>query len=280
MSRVLISPIVLVALTFGLHAQAPPPDDAELTGLLNEFLAGASRNDAATHERFWAEDLIYTGSSGRRIGKADILRDVRSEPPPEPGDPITRYTAEEIRIQRYGDTAVVAFRLVATTEQTGKTGITNYLNTGTFLKRNDRWQVVAWQATRMAQPEEEARKEVAAAQAAFHQAVLAADVGTLEVLLDESFIWTHPTGDRTTRQQLLDQLESGELRYSKLETSDVTVSVHGDTGIVRGVSPVQRTAFPGSGGSGDAGPFAALYTLTLARKDGAWKAVALHTSRP
>ena len=53
---------------------APPPAAAELTKLLEDFLAGASRNDAEMHDRFWAEDLIYTGSAGRRVGKADILK--------------------------------------------------------------------------------------------------------------------------------------------------------------------------------------------------------------
>jgi hypothetical protein len=48
---------------------------------------------------FWADDLIYTGSSGRRIGKADILKDVNGSPPPKPGDPAVTYTAEEIRVQ-------------------------------------------------------------------------------------------------------------------------------------------------------------------------------------
>src|SRR5437867_11502138 len=113
-------------------ALAPParttpaaPAAAELTKLLEDFLAGASRNDAAMHDRFWAEDLVYTGSSGRRIGKADILRDVRSAPSPKPGDPKTTYTAEEIRIQQYGETAIVAFRLVGTTEKGGKTEVAN-----------------------------------------------------------------------------------------------------------------------------------------------------------
>ena len=35
-------------------------DEEVLTGMLNEFLAGASINDAAAHDRFWAEDLVYT----------------------------------------------------------------------------------------------------------------------------------------------------------------------------------------------------------------------------
>ncbi len=128
---------------------AAAPDSAELTKLLHDFLAGASRNDVATHERFWADDLIYTSSNGRRIGKADIMRDVREEGPPKPGDDETVFTAEDVRIQQYGGTAIVAFRLIGTTHKKDKSEVTNYLNTGTFLKRNGKWQAVSWQATKM-----------------------------------------------------------------------------------------------------------------------------------
>ena len=133
------------------------PDAAELTKLLNEFLAGASRNDAEMHDRFWADDLIYTGSSGRRIGKADIMKDVRSEGPAKPGDDSSTYRAEDIRIQQYGTTAIVAFRLVGVTKKGEKSETANYLNSGTFLKRDGKWQVVNWQATKMP-AEEESKK--------------------------------------------------------------------------------------------------------------------------
>jgi hypothetical protein len=99
-------------------------------------------------------------------------------------------------------------------------------------------------------------------------------------LADESFIWTHRDGEQMTRKLLLDQLGSGQLKYSKLETNNVTVSVYGDTAIVRGVSQRQRSSFPGSTGSGDANPFTTFYTLTFVNKGGAWNAVAMHTSRP
>jgi len=135
---------------------APPaPDAAELTKILHEFLAGASTDDVAVHDRFWAEDLIYTGSSGRRIGKADIMKSVREESAPKDGDKAKEapetvvYTAEDIRIQQYGTTAIVAFRLVGTTKKGGATEIANYLNSGTFLKRDGKWQVVNWQATKL-----------------------------------------------------------------------------------------------------------------------------------
>jgi ketosteroid isomerase-like protein len=141
----------LLVLGFAITARAQTaPAAAELTKLLNEFLAGASHNDAAMHDRFWAEDVIYTGSAGRRRGKAEIMKDVRSAPAPKPGDPKTTYTAADVRIQQYGNTAIVAFRLVATTEKDGKTEVANYLNTGTFLKRKGKWQVVSWQATKVA----------------------------------------------------------------------------------------------------------------------------------
>jgi len=128
---------------------AAAPDSAELTRLLREFLEGASRNDLATHNRFWADDLIYTSSNGRRLGKADIMRDVREEGPPKPEDGVTIFTAEDIRIQQYDATAIIAFRLVGTTRKGDKTEVANYLNTGTLLKRDGKWQAVSWQATKM-----------------------------------------------------------------------------------------------------------------------------------
>ena len=157
MKRILLTAMLLLSLGAGLSAQTSP-DAPELTKLLQDFLAGASRNDAAMHERFWADDLIYTASAGRRIGKADIMREVREEGPPKPGDEITVFTAEDIRIQQYGDTAIVAFRLVGTTDKAGKKTVNNYLNTGTFLKRDGKWQAVAWQATVMPEKKEEPKR--------------------------------------------------------------------------------------------------------------------------
>lgn len=139
---------LVLATAFSIHAQAAP-DAPELTRMLNEFLAGAGRNDAAVHDRFWAEDLIYTRSAGVRTNKAEIMKGLKGPAPaPKPGDPVTVYTAEDIKIQQYGNAAVVAFRLVSTTTKADGTKTTgNNLNTGTFIKRNGKWQVVAWQST-------------------------------------------------------------------------------------------------------------------------------------
>jgi len=77
--RIFWSTLLVVTFAFTAPAQTAPAA-AELTKLLNVFLAGASHNDVAMQDRFWADDVIYTGSAGRRRGKAEIMKDVRSAP--------------------------------------------------------------------------------------------------------------------------------------------------------------------------------------------------------
>ena len=122
-------------------------DKAELTALLDEFLAGASRNDATVHNKYWAEELIYTSSNGTRFGKAQLMQGVNSREMLKPEEIETVYSSEDVRIMQYGDTAVVAFELVGKSAN----GTKRYLNSGTFIKRDGKWQAVNWQATLKAQ---------------------------------------------------------------------------------------------------------------------------------
>ncbi len=147
MKHVVLTMVLLCMSSLAAAAQTAP-DGPELTRLLNEFLAGAGKGDAAVHDRFWADDVIYTRSAGVRTNKAEIMTGLRSAPAPKPDDPTTIYTAEDIVIHQYGNTAVVAFKLVSsTTNKDGTKKAGNNLNTGVFLKRNGKWQVVAWQST-------------------------------------------------------------------------------------------------------------------------------------
>jgi ketosteroid isomerase-like protein len=259
MKTIICTALLLLTLASGVLAQTAP-DAAELTKLLNDFLAGASRNDAAIHERFWADDLIYTRSAGRRVNKAEVMHDVRNAPAPKSTDPKTIYTAEDIRIQQYGDTAVVAFRLVATTDTGGTKQVANLLNSGTFVKRNGKWQVVNWQSTRMPRTEVESKSEVTTANAALHQAILARDSEKLSALTDPSFVLTRGR-EQVTRQQLFDEMRGAGFKYEKPDTGKVGISVYGDTAIVR--------SEPGS---------AAQYSITFINQLGVWRAVSMHTS--
>ena len=259
MNKVALCVISLLLMTSWVLAQTAAPDAAELTKLLNDFLAGASRNDPAAHERFWADDLIYTRSAGRRTNKAEIMHDLHSAPAPKPDDPKPIYTAEDIRIQQYGDTAIVAFRLVATTEVDGAKQVQNLLNSGTFLKRNGKWQVVNWQSTRMPRTEEENRKDVAATVAAFRQAFVASDVKKFTALTDPTFVWTQGAKE-VTREQLIAGMKLVAVNGAKLETPDDTIALYGETAVVRGQVAGVR------------------HTMTLVNQAGAWKIVALQTT--
>lgn len=128
----------------------PVRAQVEVEKLLREFLSKV--DSAAMHERFWADDLVYTSAKGVVRGKAEIVKSVRegeSSTVKDAKEPKVTYGAEDIRIRQYGNTATCAFKLVQHTE--GKPD-NSYRNTGTFVLRGGKWQVVAWQATKAEEP--------------------------------------------------------------------------------------------------------------------------------
>jgi ketosteroid isomerase-like protein len=271
--------IALLALAPGLSAQETQ-GAARLRSLLADFLAGASRDDIGVHERFWADDLIYTSSSGRRMGKADILGDLRSPPVGSREAATSSYTAEDVRIQTYGDAALLAFRLIGTTSRGGRTHVTRYLNTGTFLRINGEWRAVGWQATRIPRPEAEAKQEVSEAEAAFRRALLAADVKTLEAMTVESFVWTDRHGAQIPRARLLEDLASGRLRYEQLESREGSVAIHGESAVARGLWTWRRTRPPAPATTGGAATETDASTMLFVHPEDGWKAAAMLSIPP
>ena len=126
------------------------PVQAELTALLHYFLANSATEEA--HDKFWADELVYTSSNGTRFGKADIMAGFATDDAAETaaeeeaGDsPSIVFTGEDVNVQVYGTTAVVTFRLVGTPDD--GSAPTEYFNSGTFLNRQGSWRAVVWQAT-------------------------------------------------------------------------------------------------------------------------------------
>lgn len=144
--RVVKQWLAAVAVIGALHAPAALGGEREvLAELLDRFLAAADQR--AMHETFWAEDLVYTSSSGQRFGKAEILAGF--DPPADDADSppaAVRYAAESVQIQLLEGAAVITFRLTA--DQGGER-IGEYFNTGVFRLQQDGWKAVTWQATRI-----------------------------------------------------------------------------------------------------------------------------------
>lgn len=116
--------------------------------MLRDFLNAVGRgreSDRQIFESFFADDVIYTSSTGITINKDEIMKilDVRS-----PNRFKGTCTAEDITVHPYDDVVVVNFCMVMQSENRGRLEISYFRNTGTFVKRSGRWQVVAWQATR------------------------------------------------------------------------------------------------------------------------------------
>jgi hypothetical protein len=135
-------------------AAAPPRDaKAEVTALLHEFLAKVG--SAAMHQRFWADDVIYVSNAGVVRTKADILKGMKAEESAAPAGggsaapaaPAGGYSAEDVVARQFGETVVLNFRLV---QHTAGQPDASFRNSGVFVLRDGRWQVVSWQATRLA----------------------------------------------------------------------------------------------------------------------------------
>lgn len=149
----------LFILTLCLFTSLTYADDkTELNQLLNDFLANTIQNDLKNHSRFWAEDLIYTSSAGKRFGKANIIDGIKADADKgneedKEGESVDhpKYWAEDTDIRLYGTTAIVAFKLGGEWQEEGKLKKQYYYNTGTFLKRDGKWAVIAWQATKIPQ---------------------------------------------------------------------------------------------------------------------------------
>jgi hypothetical protein len=138
---------LVVALLAGPAVAAQKTSADQLKALLHEFLDAAGRNDKAVFDRFFADDLIYTRSAGATITKADIMKSLNE--PPKPDEPKATYDADDITVHDYDKVAVVNFRLIQHLEKGDKPETNYFRNTGMFLKRNGRWQAVAWQSTRV-----------------------------------------------------------------------------------------------------------------------------------
>lgn len=145
---VLLSALSIVCLGYGQGASSPPSPEktkAAITKSLNDFLTFNS--DPAQHDRWWADDLVYTTSGGLVKTKAMIMKtfaDAEKSSAPK-AEPRASYSAEDVLVRLYSDTAALTFRLVARNSDGSRA---TYRNSGTLVKRSGKWQAVTWQATK------------------------------------------------------------------------------------------------------------------------------------
>jgi len=117
-------------------------DVKELTRLETVWNEAHLRGDAEALDRLLADDVIVTVPNMRLINKADATGIFRSG-----HMKFHRYETSEIRIRIYGDAAVVTGRLLRTRKLNDQNVEDKWRFTKTYIRRDVKWQVVAWHAS-------------------------------------------------------------------------------------------------------------------------------------
>ena len=114
----------------------------ELEKLEVELREAMLRNDITALDRLLADEVIFTDPQGSVIDKVEDLSVHES------GDlVVTSYEADELIVRVFGSTAITNLKVRLTGLFKGESFSGVYRYTRTYLKQNERWQIIAAQAT-------------------------------------------------------------------------------------------------------------------------------------
>jgi ketosteroid isomerase-like protein len=109
--------------------------------LTRDWLDAEERHDRAALDRIIADDFLGTGPGGNTVSKGDVI--------PLEGTQAggLSVTGQDIKVRVFGNAAVVIGRGVAKTQEKAELRFTVV-----FVKREDRWQMVAGHLSGVPQP--------------------------------------------------------------------------------------------------------------------------------
>ena len=104
------------------------------------------------------------------------------------------------------------------------------------------------------------------------QAQIHADAAALERIYADDFIGVGPSGTVRTKQQVISDFTSGDLRFQSITTDDVRVRVYGNAAVETGRSTMEGQD------KGKAVPHHTRFTRVWVKQQGRWRLVANHYS--
>ena len=117
-------------------------DEAALKALEEKWADANLKGDAVALDAILGDRFIFTSSTGKVEGKAEMLSELRS------GD--VKYQVskvDDIKVVVYGDAAVVSGRWTGRVLEKGKTIDATERYTGTYVRQSGQWRCVAAQST-------------------------------------------------------------------------------------------------------------------------------------
>jgi hypothetical protein len=136
--------VVALALAVFVAAPAPAPDQAEdeLRKLEAVWNMAHLEGDADSLGRLWADDLEVAVPRMAVLTRAEALSFSRSG-----RMTFRRYESSDVRVRVYSDAAVVTGRILRVRVREGREVQDDWLFTKTYVKRDGRWQIVAFHAS-------------------------------------------------------------------------------------------------------------------------------------
>jgi ketosteroid isomerase-like protein len=125
----------------------PPKAEAAPQKLEQEWADAVKRRDIKKINGIQADEYVFTGPGGQIWTKAQALESVNNS-----DLEIDSFELSDINVRIYGETAVVTLRVVWNGRFRGNDISGPQRMTDVFVKRDGRWQCVASQSTRIAQP--------------------------------------------------------------------------------------------------------------------------------
>ena len=153
--RILVIGAVILIAAFGVAAQEKPKGEAvaatntaeAVRQLFDELVGSYAKNDAAVTGRVLADDFTFTNPFGEVMTREQRIAEIKPG-----GVHFDAYTVDDVNVRVFGDTAVVTNRASLTGKRGDQALSGQYRVTQVFVKRDGRWQLVAAQSTKIAQP--------------------------------------------------------------------------------------------------------------------------------
>ena len=98
------------------------------------------RVDVPSLDKIYADDLMVTAPIGICVDKAAVMNEVRQAADKAV---IRRFDKNDLKVRAYGDTAVSSYSVSAEATFEGTEINRQLCVTNVWMKRNDRWQIVA-----------------------------------------------------------------------------------------------------------------------------------------
>ena len=124
----------------------------------------------------------------------------------------------------------------------------------------------------MAQGEDE--REIIVLFEAGDRALMDADIETLGKIFDEDYVQYDASGQAFTKQEILDSLRSGAVRYPSIVSTGRRIRLFGDAAIVHGSEEDEVEA------AGKRFSVRYLYMDVVVKRDGRWQIVGSQLVRP